>query len=92
MLLRRLRRDDVDPFSTFEVQVALGRVEQRIAELLADESRFARGHHLRAARLARANLLDEACRLAGVVDLPEGDSALRRMMAELELRSRGWDW
>lgn len=90
--LRRMRRPDVDPFSALEVQLSLTRIEARIAGLLADESRFARGHHLRAARLARANLLEEACRLAGIEDLPEGDGALRRMMAEAELRSRGWDW
>lgn len=90
--LRRIRRPDVDPFSALEVQLSLGRVEARIASLLADESRFARGHHLRAARLARANLLEEACRLAGVRDLPEGEGDLRRMMAEAELRSRGWNW
>ncbi|MBL8929913.1 MAG: hypothetical protein JNL54_07310 [Kineosporiaceae bacterium] len=90
--IRRVRRPDVDPFSALQVQYALGRVEHRIGQLLADDSRFARGHHLRAARIAYANLLEEACRLAGVTDLPDGEPALRRLMAEAELRSRGWTW
>lgn len=90
--LRKARRPDVDPFSALQIQYALARVETRIDLLLADESRFARGHHLRAARTAYSNLLEEACRLAEIDDLPEGDAALRRMMAEAELRNRGWSW
>ncbi len=90
-LLRRVRRVDVDPFSALEVQVSLGRVETHIEALLADESRFARGHHLRAARLAYDHLLDQACRMAEVTDLPR-DPQVRRVLAEAELRSRGWTW
>lgn len=90
--LRRVRRPDVDPFSVLEVQISLTRVEGLIATLLADKSRFARGHHLRAARLAYDHLLEEACQLAGITDLPDGDRGLRRVMAEAELRNRGWNW
>ncbi|MBK6873000.1 MAG: hypothetical protein IPK24_08420 [Kineosporiaceae bacterium] len=90
--LRKARRPDVDPFSALQIQYALTRVETRIDLLLVDESRFARGHHLQAARTAYANLLEEACRLAEIDDLPEDNSSLRRMMAEAELRSRGWSW
>jgi hypothetical protein len=71
--------------------MALGRIEAEIVALQRDDGRFARGSHLIAARLAFDQLLDEACRLAGVHDLPEGGT-LRRMMAEVELRSRGWSW
>jgi hypothetical protein len=44
-----------------------------------------------AARAAYDRALDEACRLAGVVDLP-ADPAVRRVLSEAELRSRGWSW
>ena len=90
--LRRVRRPDVDPFSALEVQFALARVESLIAAVLSDTSRFARGHHLQAARLAHDHLLNEACRLAGITDLPDDDAGLRRVMAEVELRNRGWSW
>lgn len=90
-LMRRGRRQDVNPFSALEVQISLARVEAHIDELLADERRFARGHHLRAARLAHDHLLAQACRMAGVIDLPT-DPQVRRVIAEAELRSRGWTW
>lgn len=90
-LLRRVRRNDVDPFSALEVQISLARVEAHIESLLADESRFARGHHLRAARMAYDHLLDQACRMAGVTDLPE-ERQVWRVIAEAELRNRGWTW
>lgn len=89
--LPRRRRTVVDPFSALEVQLALSRIEGEIAALQHDDGRFARGHHLIAARLAFDQLLDQACRLAGVHELPESGS-LRRMMAEVELRARGWSW
>jgi hypothetical protein len=36
-------------------------------------------------------LLDEACRLAGV-PAPDGTGDARRLLAEVELRARGWNW
>jgi hypothetical protein len=89
---QRRRRGGVDPFCALEVQCALSRVEAEIVALTTqDDNRFARGHHLIAARLAFDQLLDEACRLAEVADLP-APGPLRRMVAEAELRLRGWTW
>lgn len=88
---RAQRRPMVDPFTALEVQMALSRVERLIADLQSEDGRFARAHHLRAARAAYDQLLDEACRLAGVGPLPEA-GAVRRVLAEAELRTRGWSW
>jgi hypothetical protein len=85
------RRVAIDPFCALEVQLALARVEREIEELGRADGRFARGHHLIAARLAYDQLLGEACRLAGV-ELPPDHGALRRLVAEAELRTRGWFW
>jgi hypothetical protein len=92
--LRKFRDDprtSVNPFDALEVQMALARLEQRVAEVQADERRFARAHHLYAARAAYDQALVEACRMAGVEELPES-GPLRRVMAEAELRARGWSW
>jgi len=90
--LRRRRGGGVDPFCALEVQCALSRIDAEIVALTTrDDDRFARGHHLVAARLAFDQLLDEACRLAEVTDLPE-PGPVRRMVAEAELRLRGWSW
>jgi hypothetical protein len=87
----RRRRDEDDPFRVLEVQSSLARIERTIVEIEADDSRFARAHHLRALRIAYDLLLDEACRLADVPELPDVGS-LRRVVAEAELGSRGWTW
>ena len=84
-------RRDVDPFSALEVQVALARVERLVSDLEGDTRRFAQAHHLYAAVAAYDRLLTEACALAGV-DPPEGDGDTRRLLAEVELRARGWSW
>jgi hypothetical protein len=84
-------RRDVDPFCALEVQLALARVERLVADLHRDDRRFARAHHLYSAMAAYDRLLAEACALAGV-ELPEGDGDTRRLLAEVELRGRGWDW
>jgi hypothetical protein len=81
----------VEPFSALEVQVALTRVERLVADLQRDDRRFARAHHLYAAVAAYDHLLTEACALAGV-ELPEGEGDTRRLLAEVELRARGWTW
>ena len=84
---------DVDPFRVLEVQAALTRVCRSLREVEADDVRFARAHHLRALRLAYDGLLDEACRLADVApeELPDV-GPLRRVVAEAQLGSRGWEW
>jgi hypothetical protein len=87
----RRRREDVDPFRALEVQSSLARIERTIAEIEADEGRFARAHHLHALRIAYDGLLDEACMLADVGELPD-ITPLRRVVAEAELGSRGWTW
>jgi hypothetical protein len=81
----------VDPFCALEVQVALARVERLVADLQRDDRRFAQAHHLYAAVAAYDRLLTEACALAGV-ELPEGEGDTRRLLAEVELRARGWSW
>jgi hypothetical protein len=87
----RTQPTSVDPFSALEVQMALARVERLIADLQRDDRRFARAHHLYAAIAAYDRLLDEACRLAGVTDVG-GRGDTRRLLAEVELRARGWTW
>ncbi len=84
-------RRDVDPFSALEVQLALARVERLVHELQRDDRRFARAHHLYAAVAAYDRLLLEACALAGA-EPPEGEGDARRLLAEVELRARGWSW
>jgi hypothetical protein len=84
-------RRDVDPFCALEVQVALARVERLVANLQRDDRRFAQAHHLYAAVAAYDRLLSEACALAGV-ELPEAEGDTRRLLAEVELRARGWSW
>jgi hypothetical protein len=88
---RGRRGIDVNPFEALEVQMALGRLESLVDRFQVDDGRFARAHHLQAARAAYDRALDEACRLAGVADLP-AEPAVRRVLAEAELRSRGWSW
>jgi hypothetical protein len=87
----RTQRSVVDPFSALEVQLSLARVERLIAELQHDDRRFARAHHLYSALAAYDRLLDEACRLAGVPE-PDATGDTRRLLAEVELRARGWSW
>ena len=87
----RTQRTTVDPFSALEVQLALGRVERLIVDLQRDDRRFARAHHLYSAIAAYDRLLDEACRLAGI-PTPDAVGDSRRLLAEVELRARGWTW
>ena len=87
----RTQRSSVDPFSALEVQMALSRVDRLIADLQRDDRRFARAHPLSSAMAAYDRLLDEACRLAGV-PAPDGTGDARRLLAEVELRARGWNW
>jgi hypothetical protein len=88
---RRSRR--ADPFEALEVQMTLARLEGEIDVLLhGQDRRFARAHHLRAATDAYEDALREGCRLASVEDLPPRRTTRGRLIAEAELRSRGWSW
>ena len=89
--VNRTQRPVVDPFSALEVQMALARVERLVEQLQRDDRRFARAHHLYAAISAYDRLLDEACVLAGVPP-QTGTGEVRRVLAEVELRARGWSW
>lgn len=89
--LLRPQRGLVDPFCALEVQMALARVERLVVELQRDDRRFARAHHLYAALAAYDRLLDEACVLAGV-PVPTAHGEAHRLLAEVELRARGWAW
>src|SRR3954454_8679016 len=87
----RTQQPCVNPFSALEVQLALSRVERLIDDLQRDDRRFARAHHLYSAIAAYDRLLDEACRLAGA-PIPDAVGDTRRLLAEVELRARGWTW
>lgn len=92
LIQRRARKRGVDPFATLALQTRLSELSRELDLLRApDDNRFAAAHHLRAAQLAYDDLLDEGCRLAGV-DEVEGEGALHRLLAESELRTRGWSW
>ncbi len=90
--MNRTQRATVDPFSALEVQMALARVERLVVDLQRDDRRFARAHHLYAAIAAYDRLLDEAC--ASRACRPQTGDAARcaGLLAEVELRARGWSW
>lgn len=76
---------------TLTLQTRLTRLAGEINRLEQDGGRWARAHHLGAAQAAYDDLLTEACRLLQV-PVPEGTRPVRRLLAESELRSRGWSW
>jgi hypothetical protein len=80
-----------DPARVAELTAALARLDREIARIRHSEGAYARAHHLRAAVRAYGDVLDEARRVAGI-PAPEGDEDVRRMLAEVELRTRGWHW
>ena len=84
---------DPDPFQTLTVQSRLTRLSGEINRLEEESrsGRWARAHHLTAAQVAYDRVLTEACDLLEV-PVPEGPPAVRRVLAESELRSRGWSW
>lgn len=91
-MLRRTRGCPApDPFEALGVQMRLGRLAAEISRLEHDDGRWARVHHLTAAQAAYDDVLIEACKLVGV---PVQDAAapVRRLLAESELRARGWSW
>jgi hypothetical protein len=82
-----------DPFEVLRLQTRLGVLAEHIRDLEADPYVYAKAHRLQAARAAYDDLLDEACRLAGVpVDSGVRRSESHRWDSELELASRGWSW
>ncbi|MGF1653732.1 MAG: hypothetical protein ACFCUP_10520 [Actinomycetales bacterium] len=80
-----------DPTRVAELTAALSRLDREIARIRCSDGAYARAHHLRAAVRAYGDVLDEARRVAGI-PAPEGGEDVRRMLAEVELRTRGWDW
>ena len=91
--LRRPRATVPDPFVALRVQSRLGIVAQHVQRLEADKRAMARAERIVATQLAYDDLLQEACRLAGV-DVPphaRGDPA-ERFREEVELAGRGWAW
>ena len=85
--LDRRKPPPPDPFETLRVQARLGILAAEIRWLEGDEAQvYAKAHRLRASRGAYADLLGDACRLAGVP--PTGDPDER----EVALAARGWTW
>ncbi len=91
--LRRRHRYVPDPFVALRVQSRLGIVARHVQALEADRRAMARAERIVASQLAYDDLLEEACRMAGV-DIPphaKGDPA-ERFREEVELAGRGWTW
>ena len=91
--LRRPRHCAPDPFVALRVQSRLGIVAHHVQMLEADRRAMARAERIIASQLAYDDLLEEACRMAGV-DIPphaKGDPA-ERFREEVELAGRGWAW
>jgi hypothetical protein len=83
----------VDPFAALRVQERLGAVAHHVQRLEVDQRTFARAERIIASQLAYDQLLEEACRMAGVTVQPhaKGDPA-ERFREEVELAARGWTW
>ena len=82
-----------DPFETLRLQSRLGLLAGKIQRLEATPRIYGKAHRLMALEAAYDDLLDEACRLAGVsatADLERGEQ--RRWLSEQELTIRGWTW
>jgi hypothetical protein len=92
---RRLRRHDPtpDPFDVLRVQMRLSVLAEELRVLEHDDHVYAKAHRLRAIRAAYDDLLEEACRMAGVELDPQGRRGEdERLREEVELTSRGWSW
>jgi hypothetical protein len=84
---------DPDPFDTLRLQTRLGVLAGEIRRIQATPRVYAKAHRLMALEAAYDDLLDEACRLAGVAgesDLERGEQ--KRWREEQELATRGWSW
>ncbi|MGW7684265.1 hypothetical protein ACWGID_26215 [Kribbella sp. NPDC054772] len=82
-----------DPFDTLRLQTRLGHLSSKIRSVESTPHIYARAHRLMALEAAYDDLLDEACRLAGVPGEPEQQrSEAKRWHEEQELAARGWSW
>jgi hypothetical protein len=91
--LRRRHGAQPDPFETLRLQTRLGELAGEIRRVEATPRVYAKAHRLVALQAAYDDLLDEACRLAGVpgeADLERGEQ--KRWLEEQELATRGWSW
>jgi hypothetical protein len=91
---RRHRDSDLpDPFQALHLQTKLASLSDEITQLATDPEVTARVHKLEAARAAYDDLLDEACRLAGItVEADEPRTETTRWREEQELAAHGWSW
>jgi hypothetical protein len=84
-----------DPFVALRLQTRLGVLAEQIRAIEADQYLYAKAHRLAVTKAAYDDLLEEACRLAGV-DVSgaagRGGDEARRSAEELELAARGWNW
>jgi hypothetical protein len=81
-----------DPFDTLWVQTRLGHLSTKIRRVESTPHVYARAHRLMALEAAYDDLLDEACRLAGVPGPDCTHPEEKRWQEEQELASRGWSW
>jgi hypothetical protein len=91
--VRRRPSTEPDPFDTLRLQTRLGELAGEIRRVQATPRVYAKAHRLMALEAAYDDLLDEACRLAGVpgeADLQRGEE--KRWLEEQELATRGWSW
>ena len=85
--------DAPDPFEVLRLQTRLGVVADQVRLLEGDDRVYAKAARLRATQAAYDDLLEEACRLAGVPVQREGRRREQeRLREEVELASRGWSW
>lgn len=92
---RWLRRQEppADPFAVLRVQMRLGILAEELRQLESGDHVYAKAHRLKAVRAAYDDLLEEACRMAGVdldPNATRGES--ERLREEVELTARGWSW
>ena len=90
---RRQTVPEPDPFDTLRLQTRLSHLAGEIRRIETSPRIYARAHRLMAVEAAYDDLLDEACRLAGVPgeeELKRGEE--KRWHEEQELASRGWSW
>ncbi|MFG1814652.1 hypothetical protein ACGFIF_12865 [Kribbella sp. NPDC049174] len=91
--LRRRTEPEPDPFDTLRLQTRLGHLAGKIRRVESTPRIYAKAHRLMALEAAYDDLLDEACRMAGVAteaELQRGEE--KRWREEQELASRGWSW
>lgn len=82
-----------DPFDALRLQSRLGALATEIRAVESSPRVYARVHRLVALHAAYDDLLDEACRMAGVPARPgEQRGEALRWEEERELAERGWSW